>query len=121
MGDLCVEFEYAFGMAKDEQPGAANNQGTAEFGANAGVADIPADSMECFPVRNKINAKAGFHAAASIFEFANALDVAHSFEFLAAQTLDECADKTRLPVYRLETLFISTWGRERIFTIRSST
>lgn len=82
IGDLCFEFEYAYWMAKDEQPGAANVQVTTEFSANACIADIPADSMERLSVRNKINVKAGFLPATSIFEFADTIHVAHSFGFL---------------------------------------
>jgi hypothetical protein len=81
IGDLCFEFEYAFWMAKDEQPGAADGQGITEFGANASIADISAGSTESLPVRNKINVKAGFHPAASIFEFADTIHVARFFGF----------------------------------------
>jgi len=60
-------------MAKDEQPGATDGYETIELGANARIADIPAQSVECLTLCDKIDAKASSYAAAPVFEFADVL------------------------------------------------
>jgi len=71
--DLGIEFEYAYWMAKDQQPRTADEQWTIKSGTNAGIADILADSMEGLSVGDKIDVKAARNAGRPIFEFANAV------------------------------------------------
>jgi hypothetical protein len=65
-------------MAKGEQPGVADNDGAIKLDANAGIADIAAETNKRLISDDKIDVKAGCDAARPVFEFADAFQVRHS-------------------------------------------
>ena len=75
VGYLGLEFEYSSRMAKDQQAGAADVHRAVERGSNARIADVPAQSVERFSPRDKIDIETRCNAARPVFKSADAARV----------------------------------------------